>query len=62
MESAVDEIKAAMEKGKIENLEAALTKKLVKPEDRTGKDGFTLIHWACYYGLQEVFKMYENMA
>ena len=57
MESAVDELKAAMEKGKVEHLKAALTQKLVSPKDRTGKDGFTLIHWACFYGLQEVFKM-----
>lgn len=57
MESAVDELKAAMEKGEVEHLKAALKQKLVRPEDRTGKDGFTLIHWACFYGLQEVFKM-----
>ncbi len=51
MESEADRVKIALEKDTFDKL---MTMKHVKPTDRVGRDGFTLIHWACYYGRIEV--------
>jgi ankyrin repeat protein len=54
METKLEILKHELSIGNSDNLENALQDRTVKPEDRVGKDGFTLIHWACYYGMQEV--------
>ncbi|XP_003383232.2 PREDICTED: ankyrin repeat domain-containing protein 42-like [Amphimedon queenslandica] len=47
----LEEIKDEIELGKgVDKLEDSLKEKQIKPSDRVGKDGFSLTHWACYYG------------
>ena len=53
----LEEIKDEIELGKgVEKLEDSLKEKQVKPSDRVGKDGFSLTHWACFYGNARVRK------
>lgn len=54
METTLEILKKELSTGDTKNVEKALVNKAVKPEDRVGKDGFSLIHWACYYGIQNV--------
>lgn len=35
-------------------IERALENGDLKPCQRIGRDGFTLLHWSCYYGQTEV--------
>jgi ankyrin repeat domain-containing protein 42 len=56
METKLEILKHELSIGNSDNLENALQDRTVKPEDRVGKDGFTLIHWACYYGMQEALQ------
>ena len=54
MDSSAEDAKRALEQGNIHILDNMLKKKLISPSDRIGRDGFTLLHWACFYGFAEV--------
>ena len=54
MDSSAEEAKRALEQGNIQILDNMLKKKLIFSSDRIGRDGFTLMHWACFYGFVEV--------
>lgn len=50
----IDELKKALERRDTGAVEKALLSGDLKPGQRLGRDGFTLHHWACYYGQTEV--------
>ena len=52
--SAVARAKQAIEAGDLASLENQLKQKKVRPDERIGSEGFTLVHWACYFGKFEV--------
>lgn len=52
--SAVARAKGAIEAGDVASLEKELAAKEVHPDERIGSEGFSLIHWACFYGRFEV--------
>ena len=53
-ETAAEKAKVAIENGNLKDIEAALKYKYIRGKDRVGRDGFTLLHWACFYGNLEV--------
>ena len=53
-ETAVERAKRAIEDGNLRDVEMALENKYIRAKDRVGREGFTLIHWACFYGNLEV--------
>ena len=54
--TAVEKAKTAIENGNLKDIEVALEHKYIRAKDRVGRDGFTLLHWACFYGNLEVPK------
>lgn len=52
--SAVARAKEAIEVGDGASLEKQLNLKEIHPDERIGLEGFSLVHWACYYGKFEV--------
>ena len=48
------ELKKTLERNDTAAVEKALLSGDLKPGQRLGRDGFTLMHWACYYGRTEV--------
>lgn len=51
------ELKAALYSGNISAIDEALKSKNLVPEQRMGRDGFTLLHWTSYYGQKEVLNV-----
>ena len=48
------DLKAALQSGNVAAINQALTEGDLLPAQRIGRDGFTLLHWASYYGQKEV--------
>lgn len=59
-ETEVEKAKTAIETGNLRDVGIALQNKYIRAKDRVGRDGFTLIHWACFYGNLEVTKDLES--
>lgn len=51
MESEAEKFRKTLEKDTFHEEGIALK---VKPTDRVGREGFTLVHWTCHYGRTEV--------
>lgn len=47
METEPEKVKSALKSGEFEEI---LEESSVKPTDRVGREGFSMIHWACFYG------------
>ena len=52
--NAVARAKQAIESGDVALLEKQLSLKEIHPDERIGSEGFSFVHWACYYGKFEV--------
>lgn len=48
------ELKKVLESRDVVAVEKALDNGDLRPCQRIGRDGFTLLHWSCYFGLTEV--------
>ena len=53
------ELKKVLESRDVAAVEKALDNGDLKPCQRVGKDGFTLLHWSCYFGLTEVVRQFN---
>ena len=51
MESEAEQLRKALE---ADDYEDQVKEKHYKPTDRIGREGFTLIHWACFYNRVKV--------
>ena len=54
------ELKKVLENRDVVAVEKALDNGDLRPCQRIGRDGFTLLHWSCYYGLTEVEWQFLN--